>query len=57
MVCAAQMIRPRLLKYIAAFCMLDCVWAATLPSSPAPKFEADVLSPSNNMLVPLASVG
>ena len=56
MVCAAQVIQPRLLKYIAAFCMLDCVWAATLPSSPASKFEADVLSPSNNMLVPLASV-
>eukprot|EP00964_Phaeocystis_antarctica_P093415 scaffold60261_cov97-Phaeocystis_antarctica.AAC.2 len=48
MVCATQVIRPRLLKYLAAFCMLDCVRAATLPSAPAPKFEADVPNPSYN---------
>ena len=48
MVCATQVIRPRLLKYLAAFCMLDCVCAATLPSAPAPKFEADVPNPSYN---------
>ena len=33
---APQVIRPRLLKYLAAFCMLDCVCAATLPASPPP---------------------
>ena len=33
MVCPTQVICPRLIKYIAAFCMLDCVWAATLPSA------------------------
>ena len=37
-----QVIRPRLRKYLAgAFFMLNCVYAATLPSAPAPKFEAD----------------
>ena len=49
-VCATQVIRPRLLKYLAAFCMLDCTRAATLPSAPAPKFEADVPNPSYNMV-------
>ena len=43
--------RPSLLKYLlAAFCTLDCVCAATLPSAPAPKlFEADVPNPSYNI--------
>ena len=36
------MICPRLLKYLAAFCMLNCAGAATLPSAPAaPKFVDD----------------
>ena len=39
-----------LLKWLAAFCVLDNVLgAATLPSSPPPKFDADaVLDPSCN---------
>ena len=32
---------PRLIKYLAAVLMLNCVYAATLPSALAPKFEAD----------------
>ena len=35
---------PRLIKYLAAFCMLNCFYAATLPSAPAPKFEADTIT-------------
>ena len=37
-----------LLKCLAAFCMLDSVGAATLPSSPPPKSDADVPNPSYN---------
>ena len=48
---APQVIRPRLFKYLAAFCMLDCVCAATLPSSSTPKFEADVPDPSDKTTV------
>eukprot|EP00964_Phaeocystis_antarctica_P060776 scaffold36267_cov58-Phaeocystis_antarctica.AAC.1 len=40
MLSAPQVIRPRLTKWLAAFCMLECVGAATSPSSPAPKFGA-----------------
>ena len=29
------------MKYLAAFCMLNCAGAATLPSASASKFEAD----------------
>ena len=47
---APQVIHPRLLKYLVATCMLDCVCAATLPSS-APKFEADVPDPSDKTTV------
>ena len=36
---APQVIHLRLPKYLAAFCVLNC--AATWPSTPAPKFEAD----------------
>ena len=39
-----QVICPRLFKYLAAFCMLNCFYAATLPSAPAPKFEADKIT-------------
>ena len=39
-----QVIRPRLLKYLAALCMLDCVGA--LPSSPSPKFGAATIDGS-----------
>jgi hypothetical protein len=38
----------RVLKYLAAFCVLGSVGAATLPSSPTPKFDADVPNPSDN---------
>eukprot|EP00964_Phaeocystis_antarctica_P092300 scaffold59348_cov69-Phaeocystis_antarctica.AAC.1 len=37
---APQVTRPRLIKWLAAFCVLECVGAATSPSSPAPKFGA-----------------
>ena len=37
-----QVFRPRLLKWFAAFCVLECVGAATLPSPFALKFDADV---------------
>ena len=30
---------PRLLKWLVAFCVLECVGAATLPTSPAPELE------------------
>ena len=56
MVCATQVIRPRLLKYLAAFCILDCACAATLPSAPAPKFEADVPNPSYNIPAKAATI-
>ena len=32
---------PRLIKYLAAVLMLNCVYATTLASATAPKFEAD----------------
>ena len=35
-----QVIPPRLIKWLAAFCVLKCVGAATSPSSPAPEFSA-----------------
>ena len=38
---APQVMCPRLIKYLAAVLMLNCVYAATLPSALAPKFEAD----------------
>ena len=39
---APQVIRLRLPKYRVAFlCMLNCACAVILPSTPAPKFEAD----------------
>ena len=41
---APQVMCPRLIKYLAAFCMLNCFYAATLPSAPAPKFEADKIT-------------
>ena len=37
------MIRPRLIKWLAPFCVLECVGAATSPSSPAPKFGAAIV--------------
>ena len=39
-----QAVRPNLIKWLAVFCVLDCVGAATLPSSPPPKFDADAVS-------------
>ena len=36
-----EKMRPRLLKYFIAFCMLNCAGAATLPSASASKYEAD----------------
>ena len=44
-----QVIRHRLLKYLAAFCVLDCVGAATLPFSPAPKFGAATIDGSGSV--------
>ena len=40
---APQVVRPRLIKWLAAFCVLECVGAATSPSSPAPKFGAAMI--------------
>ena len=37
------MIRPRLIKWLAALCVLECVGAATSPSSPAPKLGAAMI--------------
>ena len=52
-----QVIRPRLRKYLAgAFFMLNCVYAATLPSAPAPKFEADKTTVPFATLLPLSAV-
>ena len=38
---APQVMCPRLIKYLAAVLMLNCVYATTLASATAPKFEAD----------------
>eukprot|EP00964_Phaeocystis_antarctica_P089493 scaffold57137_cov88-Phaeocystis_antarctica.AAC.1 len=38
----------RLLKWFAAFCVLECVGAATLPSPSALRFDADVPDSSYN---------
>ena len=42
------MIRPHLIKWIAAICVLECVGAATLPSSPAPEFGAATINGSGS---------
>ena len=39
-----QAVHPNLIKWLAVFCVLDCAGAATLPSSPPPKFDADAVS-------------
>ena len=44
-----QAVHPNLIKWLAVFCVLDCVGAVTLPSSPPPKFDADAVpDPSCN---------
>ena len=40
-----QAVHPNLIKWLAVFCVLDCVGAVTLPSSPPPKFEAGAVPP------------
>eukprot|EP00964_Phaeocystis_antarctica_P141349 scaffold106372_cov69-Phaeocystis_antarctica.AAC.2 len=40
---APQVVRPRVIKWLAAFCVLECISAATSPSSPAPKFGAAMI--------------
>ena len=40
-----QAVRPNLIKWLAVFCVLDFVGAATLPSSPPPKFDAGAVPP------------
>ena len=39
-----QAVHPNLIKWLAVFCVLEYVGAATLPSSPPPKFDADAVS-------------
>eukprot|EP00964_Phaeocystis_antarctica_P156542 scaffold126255_cov21-Phaeocystis_antarctica.AAC.1 len=43
-----QAVRPNLIKWLAVFCVMDCVGATTLPSSPPPKFADAVSNPSYN---------
>ena len=49
---APQVIRLRLPKYLAALCMLNCACAVILPSTPAPKFEADKTTVLSATLLP-----
>ena len=49
---APQVIR----KYLAAVRMLNCAGAATLPSAPAPKSEADKTTVPFATLLPLSAV-
>ena len=48
------MIRPRLLKYLAAFCVLDCVGAAHLPHSP--KFGAATIDGDSGSVSDVATL-
>ena len=45
---APQVIRPHLIKWIAAFCVLECVGAATLPSLPASELGAATIDGSGS---------
>ena len=42
------MVRPRLIKLLAAFCVLECVGAATLPSLPASELGAATIDGSGS---------